>query len=67
MSKFKIGDKVVRIERPLLFMPINSIHTISKVNSNDSVKLKGKGDSNFYAEYFKLYYEDTPNRFTKDE
>lgn len=66
MSKFKIGDKVVRIEESYHHVEEGQTYEVVGFGRGDGLLLKGLGDFSYDEEYFKLVEEKDMKQFTKD-
>lgn len=65
MSKFKIGDKIIRTAGRFGTVNKGGIYTVSEVCSTTRIKLK-ECTICYYPEYFELYEEKNVKEFTKD-
>lgn len=54
MNKFKVGDKIVRVQCPWSDMPLESVRDVSSVTNEEEMQVSGHEGISWLSKYFEL-------------
>lgn len=58
MNKFKVGDKIVRVDYAWDDMPLDSVWVVSSITNEEEIQVSGREGVNWLSNYFELVTEE---------
>lgn len=59
MNKFKVGDKIIRVNYAWADMPLDSVLVVSSITNEEEIQVSGREGVNWLSNYFELVTEET--------
>ena len=59
MNKFKVGDKIIRVDYAWDDMPLDSVWVVSSITNEEEIQVSGREGVNWLSNYFELVTEET--------